>query len=68
MLGLLPNPPMSPDNLRSLQVDSVTDGRTTFRLAAAAAGSGGADLSSPHRCKRRGRLPTNCVAAPALNG
>ena len=30
ILGLLPNPPMSPDNLRSLQVDSVTDGLHVF--------------------------------------
>lgn len=30
LLGLLPNPPMSPDNLRSLQVDSVTDGQRDF--------------------------------------
>jgi len=30
LLGLLPNPPMSPDNLRSLQVDSVTDGSREF--------------------------------------
>lgn len=30
LLGLLPNPPMSPDNLRSLQVDNVTDGRLDF--------------------------------------
>jgi NADH dehydrogenase len=30
VLGLLPNPPMSPDNLRSLQVDSVTDGQHDF--------------------------------------
>ena len=30
LLGLLPNPPMSPDNLRSLQIDSVTDGRLDF--------------------------------------
>lgn len=30
LLGLLPNPPMSPDNLRSLQVDSVTDGKHDF--------------------------------------
>ena len=30
LLGLLPNPPMSPDNLRSLQVDSVTDGQHDF--------------------------------------
>ena len=30
ILGLLPKPPMSPDNLRSLQVDSVSDGRLTF--------------------------------------
>lgn len=29
-LGLLPNPPMSPDNLRSLEVDSVTDGSRDF--------------------------------------
>ena len=27
LLGLLPKPPMSPDNLRSMQVDNVTDGR-----------------------------------------
>ena len=26
LLGLLPNPPMSPDNLLSMQVDNVTDG------------------------------------------
>ncbi len=30
VLSLLPNPPMSPDNLRSMQVDSVTDGRRNF--------------------------------------
>lgn len=30
LLGLLPNPPMSPDNLRSMQVDSVTDGRQNY--------------------------------------
>jgi len=30
LLGLLPNPPMSRDNLRSLQVDSVSDGRLAF--------------------------------------
>ncbi len=30
ILGALPNPPMSPDNLRSLQVDSVTDGLHDF--------------------------------------
>lgn len=30
VLGLLPNPPMSPDNLRSLQVDSITDGHHTL--------------------------------------
>ncbi len=30
LLGLLPNPPMSPDNLRSLQIDSVTDGHLDF--------------------------------------
>ena len=30
LLGFLPNPPMSPDNLRSLQVDSVTDGALDF--------------------------------------
>ncbi|MFZ4535191.1 complex I NDUFA9 subunit family protein [Propionivibrio sp.] len=29
-LGLLPNPPMSPDNLRSMQVESVTDGRRNY--------------------------------------
>ena len=27
LLGLLPKPPISPDNLRSMQVDNVTDGR-----------------------------------------
>ena len=26
LLGLLPNPPMTPDNLRSMQVDNVSDG------------------------------------------
>jgi len=30
ILGVLPKPPMSPDNLRSLQVDSVTDGFHDF--------------------------------------
>ena len=30
LLSLLPNPPMSPDNLRSMQVDSVTDGRCNY--------------------------------------
>jgi uncharacterized protein YbjT (DUF2867 family) len=30
LLGLLPNPLMSPDNLRSMQVDSVTDGRHDY--------------------------------------
>jgi uncharacterized protein YbjT (DUF2867 family) len=30
ILGLLPNPPMSRDNLRSMQVDSVTDGRCNY--------------------------------------
>lgn len=30
ILGLLPNPPMSPDNLRSMQVDNVTDGRSNY--------------------------------------
>jgi NADH dehydrogenase len=30
ILSLLPNPPMSPDNLRSMQVDSVTDGRHNY--------------------------------------
>ena len=29
-LGLLPNPPMSLDNLRSMQVDNVTEGRHDF--------------------------------------
>lgn len=29
-LSLLPNPPMTPDNLRSMQVDSVTDGRCNY--------------------------------------
>jgi len=30
VLGLLPNPPMSPDNLRSMQVDNVTDGQHNY--------------------------------------
>jgi uncharacterized protein YbjT (DUF2867 family) len=30
ILGLLPNPPMSPDNLRSLQIDNTTDGRHDY--------------------------------------
>jgi uncharacterized protein YbjT (DUF2867 family) len=30
LLGLLPNPPLSPDNLRSMQVDSVTDGSHNY--------------------------------------
>jgi len=30
LLWLLPNPPMSPDNLRSMQVDSVTDGAHNY--------------------------------------
>ncbi len=30
ILGALPKPPMSPDNLRSLQVDSITDGLHDF--------------------------------------
>ncbi len=30
LFGCLPNPPMSPDNLRSLQVDSVADGQLNF--------------------------------------
>jgi NADH dehydrogenase len=30
LLWLLPNPPMSPDNLRSMEVDSVTDGTHNF--------------------------------------
>jgi len=30
LLSLLPNPPMTPDELRMLQVDSVTDGRANF--------------------------------------
>jgi uncharacterized protein YbjT (DUF2867 family) len=30
LLGLLPNPPLSPDNLRSMQVDNVTDGQHNF--------------------------------------
>ena len=30
LLGLLPNPPMSPDNLRSMQIDNVSDGRRNF--------------------------------------
>lgn len=30
ILGLLPNPPISPDNLRSMQVESTTDGRSNY--------------------------------------
>lgn len=30
LLSLLPNPPMSPDNLRSMSVDSVTDGKHDY--------------------------------------
>jgi uncharacterized protein YbjT (DUF2867 family) len=30
ILGLLPNPPMSRDNLRSLQVDNITDGQHDY--------------------------------------
>lgn len=30
VLGLLPKPPMSRDNLRSMQVDNVTDGRRNY--------------------------------------
>lgn len=30
VLGLLPNPPISPDNLRSLSVDNVSDGQHDF--------------------------------------
>lgn len=30
LLWLLPNPPLSPDNLRSMYVDSVTDGRHNY--------------------------------------
>ena len=30
LLGRLPNPPLSPDNLRSLQIDSVTGGQRVF--------------------------------------
>ena len=30
ILSLLPNPPMTPDDLRMMQVDSVTDGRCNF--------------------------------------
>lgn len=30
LLGLLPHPPMSRDNLRMLQIDSVTDGRCNY--------------------------------------
>lgn len=30
LLWLLPNPPMSPDNLRSMEVDSVTDGSHNY--------------------------------------
>jgi NADH dehydrogenase len=29
-LNLLPNPPMSPDNLRSMQIDNITDGRRHY--------------------------------------
>jgi NADH dehydrogenase len=30
ILSLLPNPPMSPDNLRSMQVDNLTDGQHNY--------------------------------------
>ena len=30
VLSLLPNPPLTPDNLRSMQVDSVSDGRHNY--------------------------------------
>ena len=30
LLGLLPKPPMSPDNLRSMQIDNISDGRRNF--------------------------------------
>ena len=30
LLGLLPNPPMSPDNLRSMTLESVVDGRHNY--------------------------------------
>jgi len=30
LLSLLPNPPMSPDNLRSLQIDNTTDGQHDY--------------------------------------
>ena len=30
LLGFLPNPPMSPDSLRSLQIDNVADGHLNF--------------------------------------
>jgi NADH dehydrogenase len=30
LLGLLPNPPMTRDNLRSMQVDNVTEGRRNY--------------------------------------
>jgi hypothetical protein len=30
LMWLLPNPPLSPDNLRSMEVDSVTDGAHNY--------------------------------------
>lgn len=30
IMGLLPNPPMSPDNLRSMEKDNVTDGLRNY--------------------------------------
>ena len=30
ILSLLPNPPLSPDNLRSMQVDNLTDGARNY--------------------------------------
>lgn len=54
LLALLPNPPMTPDNLRSMQVDNVSDGRHDYpnwqptRLEAIAPG-----YLSAHTPKRR---------------
>ena len=30
VLSLLPNPPLSPDNLRSMQIDNLTDGARNY--------------------------------------
>ena len=54
LLGFLPNPPMSPDNLLSMQVDNVTDGTHNYpgwspqRLEAVAPG-----YLSPIKLRRR---------------